>query len=329
MIVIDRLGYQIRIAAGLLGDAHLPDGRHFLVTDRNVADAGWPDRLGGDFVGHHILPAGEASKTLSVVETLLDEMIEAGIGRFDHVVAVGGGMVGDVAGLAASLLKRGCGWISIPTSLMAQADSAVGGKTGVNTRHGKNLIGTFHPPSLVLIDPDSLATLPLRELRSGYAEVAKYGLIGDPDFFAWCEQNHERLLAGDDEAQLHAVHSSVLAKADYVAGDERDLNGRRALLNFGHSFGHAIEAETGMLHGEAVAIGMAMAFKISVDLGHCPPEDADRAIGHLSKAGLPVSTEIEPERIAARMRHDKKDGALILTKGIGQAFLARGSAING
>jgi 3-dehydroquinate synthase len=324
MITFDRLGYPILIGAGLLGKAELPPGKHFLVTDRNVAEAGWPKRLPGDFAGRFVLAPGEASKTMTTVEALLDAMIESGIGRSDHVVAVGGGMVGDVAGLAASLLKRGCGWVAVPTSLLAQADSAIGGKTGVNTRHGKNLIGAFHPPALVLIDPDVLTTLPPREMRSGYAEVVKYGLIGDPSFFAWCEAHGQALLNGDREAQLYAVDFCVRSKANYVAGDERDLSGQRALLNFGHSFGHAIEVETGLLHGEAVAIGMAMAFRLSVELGYCPSTEAERAIRHLEDVGLPTSTDIEPSRLEARMRHDKKEGSLVLTRGIGQAFLASG-----
>ncbi|HET9429096.1 MAG TPA: 3-dehydroquinate synthase family protein [Allosphingosinicella sp.] len=329
MIEHDRLGYPIRIGSGLLDQAELPGGRLFLVTDQNVADAGWPDRLHGDFCGRFVLPPGESSKTMKWLEKLLDAMIEAGIRRSDHVVAVGGGMVGDLAGLAAALLKRGCGWVAVPTSLIAQADSAIGGKTGVNTRHGKNLIGAFHPPALVLIDPDALSTLPARELRSGYAEVVKYGLIGDETFFAWCEEHGEQLLNGEPSAQQKAIDFCVRAKSDYVAGDERDLAGQRALLNFGHSFGHAIEAETGMLHGEAVAIGMTMAFNMSVDLGYCLAADAKRAVKHLEESGLPTATEVDPRRLAARMRHDKKEGALVLTHGIGRAFLARGIDYSG
>ncbi|MGZ8997344.1 MAG: 3-dehydroquinate synthase family protein [Allosphingosinicella sp.] len=321
MISIDRLGYPIKVGTGLLRRADLPPGKLFLVTDENVANAGWPQKLEADFAGRFLVQPGEASKSMAMLESLLEAMIEAGIGRSDYVVAVGGGMVGDLAGLAAALLKRGCRWIAVPTSLLAQADSAIGGKTGVNTRHGKNLIGAFHPPSLVLIDPETLSTLPDRELRSGYAEVVKYGLIGDADFFAWCEHNGEALLAGDEAARLHAIRYCIEAKADYVVGDERDTTGRRALLNFGHSFGHAIEAENGILHGEAVAIGMAMAFERSVEAGLCPEGDASRAIVHLGERGLPTRTELDPARLAARMRHDKKDGALILTRGIGRAFL--------
>ena len=318
---IDTLGYPVLIGEGLIGKAALPEGRLFLVTDENVARAGWPDRLGGNFAGHFVLAPGEASKSLAQVEQLLVAMIDAGIGRADHVVAVGGGVVGDVAGFAASVLKRGCGWIAVPTTLLAQADSAVGGKTGVNARQGKNLIGAFHAPSLVLIDPDTLDTLPARELRAGYAEVVKYGLIADAHFFAWCEAHGPALLTGDKAARLHAIETCVAAKVALVAGDERDTKGRRALLNFGHSFGHAIEAETGLPHGEAVAIGMAMAFRLSVERGLCPPEDAERALAHFTAVGLPVATAVDPAQLARRMAHDKKGAALVLSRGIGKAFL--------
>jgi len=319
---IETLGYPVLIGDGLIGRAALPEGRLFLVTDENVLAAGWPDRLGADFAGSFVLTPGEASKSLAQVEHLLDAMIDAGIRRTDHVVAVGGGMVGDVAGFAASILKRGCLWIAVPTTLLAQADSAIGGKTGVNARQGKNLIGAFHPPSLVLIDPEALDTLPERELRAGYAEVVKYGLIGDPDFFAWCETNGQALLAGDKAARLYAIETCLAAKARAVAGDERDTMGQRALLNFGHSFGHAIEAETGLRHGEAVAIGIMMAFELSVERGLCPPEDAARALAHFEAVGLPVTTDVDSARLDRRMAHDKKGGTLVLTRGIGRAFLA-------
>jgi 3-dehydroquinate synthase len=319
MIRIDTPGYPILI--GPLDAAALPATRLFLVTDENVALAGWPDRLGADFAGRFVLAPGEGSKTLAAAERLLGAMIDAGIGRSDHVVAVGGGVTGDVAGFAAALLKRGCNWIAVPTSLLAQADSAIGGKTGVNAAQGKNLIGAFHAPSLVLIDPAALSTLPEAELRAGYAEVVKYGLIADPDFFAWCEANGAALIAGDAAARRHAIETCVRAKTALVAGDERDTKGRRALLNFGHSFGHAIEAETGLRHGEAVAIGMAMALRLSVEHGLCPREDADRAIAHLNAVELPTETDLAPDRLAQRMAQDKKGAALVLSRGIGRAFL--------
>jgi 3-dehydroquinate synthase len=322
MIRLDSLGYPIRIGNRLLGQVALPQSRLFLVTDENVSAAGWPDRLGVEWTGSHVLPAGESSKSLAQLETLLDRMIDAGIGRSDHVVAVGGGMVGDVAGLAAALLKRGCGWVAVPTTLLGQADSAIGGKTAINMRQGKNLVGAFHSPALVLIDPDTLSTLPPRELRSGYAEVVKYGLIADPDFFSWCETHGPAVVEGDSVARLLAIETCVRAKTAFVAADELDRNGQRALLNFGHSFGHAIEAETGLLHGEAVAIGMTMAFALSVERGLCPPEDHARVVRHLEAIGLPTSTDADPARLTNRMRHDKKDGAVILTRGIGRAFLS-------
>jgi 3-dehydroquinate synthase len=321
MIRIDALPYPVLIGPGLIGEAPLPPGKLFLVTDDNVARAGWPERISAGFSGRFVLPPGEASKNMATIERLLDAMIDAGIGRGDHVVALGGGVVGDLAGFAAAVLKRGCAWVAVPTTLLAQADSAVGGKTGVNARQGKNLIGAFHPPALVLIDPDTLGTLPAGELRAGYAEVVKYGLIGDPGFFAWCEANGAALLAGDEAALRHAIEACARAKAGFVIGDEQDRTGRRALLNFGHSFGHAIEAETGMRHGEAVAIGMAMAFRLSVERGLCPAGDAERAIAHLAAAGLPTSTDIDPTRLAARLAHDKKGASLVLTRGIGRAFL--------
>ena len=326
MIEVETLGYPIRIGAGLLVRAELPSGRLFLVTDNNVDEAGWPSRLQADLAGQFVLPPGEASKSLEKLGALLDSLIEAGIGRSDFILAVGGGVVGDLAGLAAALLKRGCGWIAVPTSLLAQADSAIGGKTGINSRHGKNLIGAFHSPSLVLIDPDCLETLPEGELRSGYAEVVKYGLIGDAAFFEWCEVHGAALLRGDDEARLRAISYCVQSKADYVRGDEQDQKGRRALLNFGHSFGHAIEAETGISHGEAVAIGMAMAFRLSVEKGLCHSEDEHRVVSHLTAVGLPTETDLADDRLAERMRHDKKGGSLILTRGIGRAFLAEAAA---
>jgi 3-dehydroquinate synthase len=321
MIRIDALPYPVLIGSGLIGKAALPPGKLFLVTDEAVALHGWPERMSADFAGRFVMEPGEGSKSMTMLERLLDAMIDAGIGRGDHVVALGGGVVGDLAGFAAAVLKRGCAWVALPTTLLAQADSAIGGKTGINARQGKNLIGAFHPPALVLIDPDALGTLPAAELRAGYAEIVKYGLIGDPDFFAWCEANGAALLAGDEAARLHAIETCVRAKAGYVLGDEEDRTGRRALLNFGHSFGHAIEAETGMRHGEAVAIGMAMALRLSVERGLCPAGDAERAIAHLAAIGLPTAADIDPSRLAARMAHDKKGAALVLTRGIGRAFL--------
>lgn len=331
MIGIDAGGYKVTIGAGLLGRAPLPEGRKFLVTDANVARAGWLEGLGESFVATHVLTPGEKHKTLAELERLTDALLDRRIERGDLIVALGGGIVGDMAGLAAALVKRGCRLVHIPTSLLAMADSAIGGKTAVNTRHGKNLLGAFKTPEAVLIDPDTLATLPEAELRAGYAEIVKYGLIGDAAFFAWCEAHGRSLLAGDGAARLHAIEACVRAKLIYVRGDERDTNGRRALLNFGHSFGHAIEAESGMAHGLAVATGTALALRLSHALGLCPAEDVARATAHFAEIGLPTQpTGLDPAALLQRMAQDKKaaDGRirLVLATGIGRAFLHDGIA---
>jgi 3-dehydroquinate synthase len=239
-------------------------------------------------------------------------------------------MVGDLAGFAASILKRGCLYVQVPTSLLAQVDSSVGGKTAINSAAGKNLVGAFHQPAAVLIDPTTLDSLPDRELRAGYAEVVKYGLIGDPGFFEWCEAETDSLLARDETALLHAIETCVRAKAAIVAEDELETSGRRALLNFGHTFGHAIEAESGfaMLHGEAVALGMALAFRFSAERGLCGEDEAKRVADHLDSAGLPTRLQgFDPGRLAARMAGDKKASggrvAFVLTRGVGKAFVDR------
>jgi 3-dehydroquinate synthase len=320
--------YAVTIGSGLLDQAGKllaphARGRIVAVTDSNVwAAQGARLEASGLEIAPVVVPPGEGSKSWTQLEALCERLIELGVERGDTILAFGGGMVGDLAGFAASVLKRGCAWVQVPTTLLSQVDSSVGGKTAINAAAGKNLIGAFHQPAAVLIDPSTLDTLPDRELRAGYAEVVKYGLIGDAAFFDWCEANGAALLAGDAEARLHAIETCVRAKAAIVAEDERETTGRRALLNFGHTLGHAIEAETGMLHGEAVAIGMATAFRRSVELHHCPAEEAERAIGHLKAVGLPTETEVPAERLEARMRHDKKSGARVLTRGIGQAFLS-------
>ena len=229
------------------------------------------------------------------------------------IVALGGGVIGDLVGFACAVLKRGCGFVQVPPTLLAQVDSSVGGKTAINARAGKNLVGAFHQPSLVLIDPHVLDALPPREMRAGYAEVVKYGLIDDAAFFEWCEAYGEKLLAGDPEAREHAITRSVAAKARIVAEDECETSGKRALLNLGHTFGHALDAEAGfsvrLLHGEAVAAGMALAFAYSVRRGLCPREDSARVAMHLRAVGLPDS--LAATGIAAsgatlvdHMRHD-------------------------
>lgn len=281
-----------------------------------------------------IIPAGEKSKSWATLESLTDQLLAMGVERGDHVVALGGGVIGDLVGFATAILKRGCGFVQIPTTLLSQVDSSVGGKTGINTRAGKNLIGAFHQPKVVLIDPSVLDTLPLRELRAGYAEVVKYGLIDDADFFAWCEANGERLLAGDPAAREYAIAHSVAAKARIVGEDEFETLGRRALLNLGHTFGHALEAEAGfsdkLLHGEAVAAGCALAFGYSAAHGLCPIEDAVRVAAHWQAAGLPsglaaAGIDAPAERLVEHMRHDKKASGgnipFLFARGIGQTYL--------
>lgn len=283
-------------------------------------------------VGAHIVPAGESSKSFFHLEALLEALLGFGIDRHTPVIALGGGVVGDLAGLAAALALRGVPMIQIPTSLLSQVDSSVGGKTAINSGHGKNLIGAFHQPSLVIADTATLDTLPRREVLAGYAEVAKYGLLGDAAFWTWLEANGQSLLAGAPEARAHAIAVSCRAKAAIVAADEREA-GRRALLNLGHTFAHALEIETGygtaLLHGEAVAIGMVLAFDLSHRLGLCPAEEAARVCAHLKGVGLSVSPDPkrawDVERLLGHMGRDKKvkDGRItfVLARGIGRAHL--------
>lgn len=314
--------------------------RIVIVTDAEVASAQLPAlRAGLAATGLplHVItvPVGEGSKSWGELAKLCDALLALEIERSDHVIALGGGVVGDLVGFAAAILKRGCGFIQLPTTLLAQVDSSVGGKTAINAGAGKNLIGAFHQPSAVLIDPDVLDTLSRRQLAAGYAEVVKYGLIDNPGFFEWCEANGEALLSGDDSARRHAIATSVAAKAAIVADDERETSGRRALLNLGHTFGHALEAETGfsdrLLHGEAVAAGMALAFRFSAARGLCAAEDAARVSGHLKASGLPDGLVAAGVRasgavLAGHMAHDKKASGgkvpFLLARGIGQTFLA-------
>ena len=279
---------------------------------------------------------GEGSKSWSGLSRLIDRLIEIGIERGDHVVAFGGGVIGDLAGFAAAIVNRGCNFVQIPTSLLAQVDSSVGGKTGINVEAGKNLVGAFHQPALVLVDPACLDTLDPRQTRAGYAEIVKYGLIEDAGFFAWLEAEGRRLLAGAPDARRRAIATAVAGKARIVEADERETSGRRALLNLGHTFGHALEAETGysdaLLHGEAVAAGMVLAFDFSAERGLCPAEDAERVRRHLAAAGLPVTlaeagVDASGARLVAHMQHDKKKQGgripFILARGIGEAFVDR------
>jgi 3-dehydroquinate synthase len=282
------------------------------------------------------LPAGEAGKSWGELEKLTDWMLSQHVERSDHVIALGGGVVGDITGFATHIVKRGCSFVQIPTTLLAQVDSSVGGKTAINSAAGKNLVGAFHQPALVLIDPELLMTLPQRQLAAGFAEVVKYGLIDDPDFFLYCEGNLDSFFAGDPAIRAQAIITSVQSKARIVAADETERTGTRALLNLGHTFGHALEADTGfsdrLFHGEAVAAGMALAFRYSVRLGLCAAKDAQRVSQLLKAAGLP--TTLSDAGVTANgallvdyMRHDKKmsGGTLpfLLARGIGQTFLSK------
>ncbi len=350
MIVEVPLGaraYPIHIAPGLLANAApllgplAPRGRLALVTDTHVAALHLPAftaglAAGGIAVDEIVLPPGEATKNWATLEHVTERLLQLGVERGDAVVALGGSVIGDLTGFAASILRRGCKFVQVPTTLLAQVDSSVGGKTAINAAAGKNLVGAFHQPALVIIDPQVLATLPLRELRAGYAEVVKYGLINDPAFFAWCEEHAAALLAGDAAAQAEAIAISCRAKAKVVAADERETGDIRALLNLGHTFGHAFEAEAGfsdrLLHGEGVALGMALAFDLSAQRGLCPAEDAARVRAHLLACGFTLSPQAlglsaPAHTLVHHMRQDKKMQAgtlpFILARGIGQAFVAR------
>ena len=286
-----------------------------------------------------VVPAGEQAKSWDELGRVLDALLAAKAERKSLIIALGGGIVGDLAGFVAAILLRGVDFIQVPTTLLAQVDSSVGGKTGINTRYGKNLIGAFHQPLLVLADTDVLNTLPERELKAGYAEIAKYGLIDDLPFWEWLESGGgAAVLAGDGAARRRAILTSCAAKARVVGSDEREQEGgRRALLNLGHTFAHALEAEGGyggpLLHGEAVSVGMVMAFDLSADLGLCAPDDAKRVRAHLVELGLPVAppkvngVAMNPEHLLAHMASDKKvaEGKVtfIVAHGIGQSFQSR------
>jgi len=343
--------YDIAIGPGLIDQAGtlsrplLAAPKVTIVSDETVAPL-YGARLAASFDKAGIkastvtVPAGETSKEFGAFGRLMNELLDQRPDRRTTLVALGGGVVGDLTGFAASVLLRGVDFIQVPTTLLAQVDSSVGGKTGINTRHGKNLVGTFYQPRLVLADTDVLDTLPRRELLAGYAEVAKYGLIDDPAFFAWCEANGAAVLSGDAAKRTYAIEQSCLAKARIVAADERETTDLRALLNLGHTFGHALEAETGfgsdLLHGESVGTGMAMAFDLSARLGLCPAADAERVRRHLGAVGLPMRLRAiggdnrrswDATRLIEHMRGDKKaeGGRLtfVLARGIGKAFVSR------
>jgi len=339
--------YDIVVGAGTLAAAGkeiaaLNKGKRvFIVSDDHVAKhhlATLTKSLNAAGLRHTtaIMPPGEATKSFSVLEQLLVQMLDANIERGDLVAALGGGVIGDLAGFAAGIVKRGVDYVQIPTTLLAQVDSSVGGKTAIDMPQGKNLVGLFHQPCLVIADTAILDTLPLRELRAGYAEILKYGLIGDAAFAAWAAENAKAILDGPGPARTRAVIESCRMKARVVEADEREA-GQRALLNLGHTFAHAIEVCAGysgrVLHGEAVAVGSSLAFALSERLKLAPPGDAARVRGWFSAAGLPSTLKEIPdlgtsaEEMLALMLQDKKakDGRLtmVLARGIGQAFVAR------
>lgn len=339
--------YDIVIGDGLLADAGtlfravLPKARAAIVTDVNLANRHLPALekaflTAGVEASAIVIPPGESSKSFEVFELVVDQVIGGRYERGDAVVALGGGVVGDLSGFVAGVVRRGMRFVQIPTSLLAQVDSSVGGKTGINVRHGKNLVGVFHQPDLVIADTGVLDTLSEREFRAGYAEVAKYGLIDDPGFFAFLEANWREVFAGGP-ARGHAIAVSCRSKAAIVARDERET-GDRALLNLGHTFGHALEAATGyssarLVHGEAIAIGMVLAHDFSVRMNLMGPDDAGRVRRHFETVGLPTRLDQVPgglpdaDGLMALIAQDKKvaRGALtfILTRGIGRSFIAR------
>ncbi|NKB56058.1 MAG: 3-dehydroquinate synthase [Alphaproteobacteria bacterium] len=346
-VELDARSYEILAGDALLSEA----GRHiapvlkqnhvFIVTDENVAALHLEtvqrslDDAGISYESL-VLPAGDQTKGFAYLQKLIGELLSRRVERDSTVIALGGGVIGDLAGFAAAITLRGIDYVQIPTTLLAQVDSSVGGKTAINTEHGKNLVGMFHQPRLVLADIGVLDTLPQREFLAGYAEVVKYGLINDSAFFTWLEGHGAALREGDRAGRRKAVVKSCQAKADIVAADERET-GQRALLNLGHTFGHALEAETGysdmLLHGEGVAIGAAMAFDLSARMGLCSTEDAARVHRHFAAMGLSTGLDHlqgvawQAEDLMAHMGRDKKvrGGRMtfVLVKGIGQAFLSQ------
>lgn len=317
-----------------------PGARYGIVTDENVARAQLPRLLAAlDDAGlshtEIILPAGEATKSWAHLQTTVDAIIAARLERNDILIALGGGVIGDLAGFAAAITRRGMDFVQIPTSLLAQVDSSVGGKTGINSQYGKNLVGAFHQPRLVLADQQALDTLPPRQFAAGYAEVVKYGLIDDEEFFFWLEANFSDIESGGP-ARAEAIAKACAAKARVVVEDEKET-GRRALLNLGHTFGHALEKATGysdrLLHGEGVAIGMVLAHRFSARLGLAPSQDSGRIEAHLKTAGLPTTladipgdlppTDVLMDAIAQDKKVSRGALTFILTRGIGKAFIEK------
>lgn len=349
VIPVDIAGapYEVRIGTGLLASlaeqcsGRLRKRRVPVITDAQVHKA-WGGVVeqalheGGHEAVWRILPPGEASKSWEQLAAAVDWLLAEEVERGDHVLALGGGVIGDLTGFAAAILKRGCKFIQLPTTLLAQVDSSVGGKTAINTPAGKNLVGAFHQPSLVLADLAVLDTLPQRELKAGYAEVVKYGLLGDADFFAWCQAHGAAMLAGDAALREYAVAHSVAAKARIVKEDEKETLGLRALLNLGHTFGHALEAQTGfssrLLHGEGVALGMVLAARFSARRGLMTQDSAECIARHFAEVGMAseisaLGLNCDGQALVQHMLHDKKMDAgtlpFVLMKQIGEAFLAK------
>lgn len=344
-VALAERSYDVHVGPSLISEAGallapLARGPVPVVTDANVSRLHLErlmDALRGKAIDARpiVLAAGEATKSFDGLEDLTSALLATGVDRGGLIVAFGGGVIGDLVGFAAGVLKRGIDFAQIPTTLLAQVDSSVGGKTAINTAEGKNLIGLFHQPRIVLADTALLKTLPRRELLAGYAEVVKYGALGDSAFFRWLEENGGQALAHEDPAIIHAVAHSCRMKAEIVSRDERET-GERALLNLGHTFAHALEAATGysdrLLHGEAVAIGMVLAFQLSVARGFCSSGDLERVRRHLGAVGLPTSIAAIPggrpmrDALLGHMAHDKKvkDGRLVfvLARGIGRAFVS-------
>jgi 3-dehydroquinate synthase len=350
-VALGARAYDIVIGRGLLAElgkrvaALKPGASAAIVTDETVAARHLKATeaslaAAGIRAVPIVVPPGEATKSWHMLQEVCDRLLDARIERNDVVIALGGGVIGDLAGFAAAILRRGVDVVQLPTTLLAQVDSSVGGKTGINSRHGKNLVGAFHQPILVIADTALLDTLPARDFRAGYAELAKFGLLGDAGFFAWLEANWQNVFAGGGSsgsfAREHAIAVACRGKAGIVARDERET-GERALLNLGHTFGHAFEAAAGfsekLLHGEAVALGIACAFEFSTRLGLMPTNDAGRVAHHLAAVGLPTRVSDAPElrtdadTLMNLIAQDKKvkRGMLtfILVRGIGQAFVAR------
>lgn len=349
-VAIDQKSYDIHIGDGLLHTvgalvAGAMKGRKIcVVTDETVAKIYLlPLMKNLEAAGFNcyppiIIPAGEHSKNFQNFQLIAEKCLSYKLNRSSALLALGGGVVGDITGFAAATIMRGIHYIQVPTTLLAQVDSSVGGKTGINTPQGKNLLGAFYQPDCVIMDTETLRTLPLRELRAGYAEIVKYALINDLPFFDWLEANGEALLAGDVALQKYAIKKSCTAKAGIVSADEKEEKDIRALLNLGHTFGHALESIGGydgrLLHGEAVAIGMRLAFDFSARAGLCPAADALRVRAHLEKAGLPVSPPfaVDAAEMLEKMRGDKKntDGKMtfILARGIGNTFVSRDTVVD-